>query len=381
MADIAALAGLFDASAAGSVLDNLSGPRSPGAAPPGTGRFYYEETLFHIECRELALAEARARGDQATILRLEDELRAFHHTERKLADLVGQDYARGVREKLEQEREAIAQMWQGEPVDSLAVRDDLGLGDSLQVSRYLRQARERARRVTLLCPPELERLYHLSGVADRVLVRGGTYPKAAAYSTSTALQGVFTGRPVVIPPPLPLTPPPLTPRLRALLRQGAGTLRVGLVWAAGSRKADGALRSLDLAMLAPLGAVRGATFFGLQKGPRAEQADAPPPGLALVNVGPDLTDLADTAAVLTRLDLVITPDTSVMHLAGSLGRPTWVLLQTPAVFYWGQTGDTTPWYPSVRFFRQERPREWDPVVRRVAAELRRVVAKRGQTGG
>jgi ADP-heptose:LPS heptosyltransferase len=123
-------------------------------------------------------------------------------------------------------------------------------------------------------------------------------------------------------------------------------------------------------MLAPLGAVPGVRFYGLQKEAGADEALSPPPGLDFVDLGPGLADFADTAAVLSVLDLVVTVDTAAGHLAGALGRPVWVLLWATHDWHWLLDREDTPWYPTMRLFRQERPNAWEPVIARVEAALR-----------
>jgi tetratricopeptide (TPR) repeat protein len=153
-------------------------------------------------------------------------------------------------------------------------------------------------------------------------------------------------------------------------------LRVGLVWAGNPRTADPAANAIDrrrsmaLARLAPLGAVPGVSFVSLQKGARAEEAKTPPPGLTLHDWTDELWDFADTAALISALDLVISVDTSVAHLAGALGKPVWVLNRYDACWRWLYGRTDSPWYPSLRLFRQSRYDEWDSVIEEVSAALR-----------
>ena len=106
----------------------------------------------------------------------------------------------------------------------------------------------------------------------------------------------------------------------------------------------------------------------------------PPSGLSLVNLAPQLGDLDDTAAVVSVLALVVTAVTSVAHVAGALGRPFWVLLSSPHDWRWHLERETSPWYPTMRLFRQDHPGAWAPVVERVAAELAELAAQHERTG-
>jgi tetratricopeptide (TPR) repeat protein len=153
-------------------------------------------------------------------------------------------------------------------------------------------------------------------------------------------------------------------------------LRVGLVWAGNPRTADPAANAIDrrrsiaLSRLAPLGAVPGVSFVSLQKGHGADEAKAPPPGLALHDWTDELWDFADTAALIAGLDLVISVDTSVVHLAGALGKPVWVLNRYDACWRWLYGRTDSPWYPTARLFRQSSYGDWDSVIAEVAAALR-----------
>jgi hypothetical protein len=146
-------------------------------------------------------------------------------------------------------------------------------------------------------------------------------------------------------------------------------LRVGLAWAGQPSQGDDRKRSLSLAALAPL-AHADIAFYSLQKGDAAMQAHAPPPEMRLVELGSRFSDFSDTAAAIGQLDLVITVDTSVAHLAGAMGVPTWVLLSTIPDWRYGAEGERTPWYPTMRLFRQRADGNWEDVVARVAQALR-----------
>jgi hypothetical protein len=158
-------------------------------------------------------------------------------------------------------------------------------------------------------------------------------------------------------------------------------LRVGLVWAGSPDHRANSVRSASLADFAPLGQLPGVRFFSLQKGEPGAEARTPPRGLNLTDLGPELSDFADTAAIVSLLDLVITVDTSVGHLAGALGRPTWILPWATHDWRWLLGRDDTPWYPTVRLFRQERPGTWRLTIKRVAAALAMRALVEGERAG
>jgi hypothetical protein len=153
--------------------------------------------------------------------------------------------------------------------------------------------------------------------------------------------------------------------------------RIGIAWAGNPRKElpganhlDGQ-RSLPFAQLAPLLQLSGCQFFSLQKGDDAvRQMRAHPLRQAMIDWTDELHDFADTAGLIENLDLVISVDTSVTHLAGALGKPVWLLNRYNTCWRWLLEREDSPWYPTLRQFRQDASREWEPVIKRVAAALR-----------
>lgn len=144
---------------------------------------------------------------------------------------------------------------------------------------------------------------------------------------------------------------------------------VGLVWAGRPENGNDKRRSMTLADLAPL-AQEGITFLALQKGPAAEQAATPPPGMSLLSLSDEIQDFDDTAAILSLIDTLISVDSSPVHLAGALGRPAWVLLPFMPCWRWLLQRDDSPWYPSLRLFRQPAYGQWQAVIQNVALALK-----------
>jgi hypothetical protein len=153
---------------------------------------------------------------------------------------------------------------------------------------------------------------------------------------------------------------------RARLNGIAG-LRIGLVWAGNPAMAADRRRSVGLDRLAPLAAVPGVTFVSLQKGPAAKQA--PPERMHLLDWTEELMDFGDTAALIEALDLVVTVDTSVVHLAGALGKKVWLLNRFDACWRWLRGREDSPWYPNLQQFRQAEAGGWDAVIARIRAGL------------
>jgi len=146
-------------------------------------------------------------------------------------------------------------------------------------------------------------------------------------------------------------------------------MNVGLTWGGSPFHHNDRNRSIKLASMAPLARVPGVRFFSLQKGEAADQANTPPSGMELVNWSDELTDFADTAALIANLDLVIAVDTAVAHLTGALGKPVWTLLPFVPDWRWMLNRQDSPWYPSMRLFRQSSKGNWESVITRVAHEL------------
>jgi hypothetical protein len=149
-----------------------------------------------------------------------------------------------------------------------------------------------------------------------------------------------------------------------------GSLRVGLVWAGNPTHEKDAERSCRLTDLAPLAQIANVTFYSLQKGDAAAQAKSPPAGMKLIDVASDLQDFSDSAALLENLDLLISVDTAPAHLAGALARPVWTLLPLVPEWRWMHDRADSPWYPTLRLFRQGAWGDWDGVAAKVAEELR-----------
>jgi hypothetical protein len=146
-------------------------------------------------------------------------------------------------------------------------------------------------------------------------------------------------------------------------------LRVGLVWAGSPTYPHDRQRSCALRDFAPVLQTPGIAWYSLQTGDRRQELAQCPPDIRVQDLAPCLHDFGDTALLLDQLDLVVTVDTAVAHLAGALGMPVWVLLPAVPDWRWGLAGEQTPWYPTLRLFRQTRAGDWAEVMRRVTQTL------------
>ena len=263
--------------------------------------------------------------------------------------------------------------WTGDDLKgrTLLVYNEQGLGDTIQFARYLRLLADRGARVLFAEPAELRSLLGDLGGACRVLEPDQPLPPFDVHAAlmslprlcGTRVDSIPAGVPYVSQPPaerFPLPPPK------------PGQLRVGLIWAGGKLHSKDKLRSIAFLEFLPLLQAVGCDFFSLQVGPNAADLAVLPAGATVTDLGSRVGDFADTAAVLGQLDLLISVDTAVLHLAGSLGRPAWALLPFAPDWRWLLQREDTPWYPTVRLFRQPALGDWQSVICRVQVELDRV---------
>ncbi len=225
----------------------------------------------------------------------------------------------------------------------------------------------------LLCQAPLARLMESAAGVARVvpaIVSAGELPPFDVHSPMLSLPLLFGTRVESIPADVPYltAEASLAAQWGAKLSAAGGALKVGLAWSGSPTNKNDRYRSVALEQLGPL-ARTGATFFSLQKGPAASQAARPPAGMTLIDLSDELHDFADTAALVSQLDLVITVDTAIAHLAGAMGKPAWVLLASEQDWRWLLKREDTPWYPTLRLFRQSQPGEWPQVIERVAGAL------------
>ena len=253
---------------------------------------------------------------------------------------------------------------------TVLVAHEEGFGDSLQFLRYVPLLEARGFKVLVWAPAPLVRLLRDTLGRDVVIGPGEPVPRTDYQCPVFSLPRVFETTLATVPPPLRYAADPrLLRRWAAMLPAGR---RIGLVWAGQARPwlpgfaVLDARRSLSLAAFAPLARVPDVQFVSLQMGEPAAQAAAPPPGLALHDPMPDVTDFADTAAIVAQLDAVVSVDTSVVHLAASLGKPVLLVDRYDSCWRWLAGRDDSPWYPSLRIFRQEAIGEWGAVIERVA---------------
>jgi tetratricopeptide (TPR) repeat protein len=275
--------------------------------------------------------------------------------------------------------------WDGSDLSgkTILLLDEQGLGDALQFARYIRLVAERGGKIILECQSPLARL--LGGIekVEQVIPRGQTPPAYDVQCSLVSLPHVFKTTLATIPVAVPYLQPDaqLAEAWRTSLGAeiaripGAGNaLKVGLVW--GGNIKPNPDRTVGLAALAPIAGASNIVFVSLQKGPHAEEAKKPPPGMRLIDLTAKISDFADTAALIDALDLVISIDTSVAHLAGAMGKPLWILVPYSPDWRWLRDRNDCPWYPTARLFLQPALGDWGSAISNMAEELCRLLVEK-----
>ncbi len=271
------------------------------------------------------------------------------------------------------ERKIQRPRWDGRPIpgQTLLIHDEQGYGDTFQFMRMVGWAKKRSQaNVVLEINHEMASIASRMEGFDAITLRGQIPPPFQYHCEMMSLPAAMRLQLGDLPgDPMPYLS--ALPERRAVWRARIAPyrgLKVACLWAGRPTHFNDANRSINLAALAPLGQ-EGVTFFSIQKGPTEADALTPPPGMDLVSLSPEIADFEDTAAILSEVDLLISIDSSPVHLAGALGCPAWVMLPLLPDWRWLQGRDDSPWYPSVRLFRQTEWGRWDQVIGRVAAAL------------
>jgi hypothetical protein len=276
--------------------------------------------------------------------------------------------------------------WRGEPLKgrSLMIGFEAGHGDMIQFCRYATVLKAQgAARITLICHPALKTLFTTMAGVDTVLAFDETIPPTEwdFWTPPFSMPLYCQTRLDSIPADIPYlhSDRKLSEKWSSVLSSQCvpSDVRVGLVWKGNPRFENDDERSLpNLKILESLGMVAGMRFFSLQKGAGEDEAASPPVSLPLVNLGPQISDFADSAAIVANLDLIICVDTAIAHLAGALGKDCWVLLPDYKTDWRWLTGRIdSPWYPGVmRLFRQPRMGDWATVIAEVSLTLQRFAA-------
>jgi tetratricopeptide (TPR) repeat protein len=306
------------------------------------------------------------------------------HFNSALALLTRGDYRGGFREYewrwrrtgMPEQKSRGKPLWLGEyPLarKSILLHAEQGLGDTIQFARYVPQLAASGATVVLEVQPELTSLMKTLEGAAAIVARGEEVPPFDVHCPLGSLPLALQTEPGTVPAPIPYLAADdaqlakWSPRLDAMARP-----RVGVAWSGNPNHDNDRNRSIAFARLAPLFAAP-VSFISIQREVHGEDAAPLASEKRVIHIGDELADFSDTAAVLALCDLVIAVDTAPVHLAGAMGRPVWVLVPFAPDWRWGRDGETTPWYPTARLFRQTSLDDWDGVIARVGDELRRFV--------
>jgi tetratricopeptide (TPR) repeat protein len=251
----------------------------------------------------------------------------------------------------------------------LLLYGEQGFGDTLQFFRYAPLAAARGAQVWVACLPDLKALLSRTPGIAGVVAYDEPLPEFDVCYPLLSLPLLFQTTLQSVPARVPYVhADPDKQRRWAARMAGDRAFKVGLVWSSGPKST----RSLALRELAPLGAVRGASFYSLQRGDAGRESAGA--GFGITDFTSELQDFSDNAALLANLDLLISVDTSVAHLAGAMGRPVWTLHNAPADWRWLLEREDSPWYPSMRLFRAQRAGDWAGVVEKATEALAQQVA-------
>ena len=274
--------------------------------------------------------------------------------------------------------------WEGEPLAgrTILLHTEQGIGDTIQFIRFAPLVKARAGRVLLAFPPEMAPLSGLLHWAVRCAsATGGESPQLSGegnarwdvHASLMSLPFILGTTPTTIPPaPYILPEPQQVERWRPAI-ESIGGFRVGIAWRGGTFTAEDRFRSFRLAEFAPLADIPGVRLISLQKGEGVQELAGSPFPVVELGERYQAGDWLDTLGIVTQLDLVVACDTAIAHLAGALGKPVWIALPFAADWRWMVNRDDSPWYPTLRLFRQSQLHEWAGVFERMAESLRGLI--------
>ncbi|MFM9265650.1 tetratricopeptide repeat protein [Tychonema sp. BBK16] len=259
-------------------------------------------------------------------------------------------------------------VWDGKDLQgkTILLCPEQGLGDAIQFIRYADLVKQKGGRVIVWCLPQLQRLFAQVAGIDELIVNPEDAPDFQVRAHLMSLPHLLGTTLENIPANVPYLASP--PGLECTIRQTAN-LKIGIVWSGNSQHSQNKVRSLPLNLLSKLLDIPGAEFYSLQKEMTADDS-ALLEQMPVTDLSSNLQDIAYTAAVISALDLVISVDTSVAHLAGALGKPVWVLLSFVPDWRWMLEREDSPWYPTARLFRQEKAGDWEEVFERLGVALK-----------
>ena len=268
-------------------------------------------------------------------------------------------------------------LWDGSDISgrTILLHAEQGFGDTIQFIRYVPLVARRGAKIIFECPKELASLLESVDGIKQIIVRGEELPAFDVHCPLLSLPLVFDTRLDTIPAGVPYiaSDDKLITRWKEKIRNDNSKIKIGLAWAGNPGFKQNHYRKCPLGKFSPLLQILGTAFYSLQKGGEANETKNLSVDMKVVDYSDEILDFSDTAAFIDNLDLVISVDTAVAHLAGALGKPVWTLLPFSPEWRWLLDREDSPWYPSMKLFRQSSFGDWDSVMERVAAELQKIM--------
>ncbi len=294
------------------------------------------------------------------------------------------DYARGwldyeVRHQ-NSTRSLPGRAWRGQSYEGrrLVIASEQGHGDAIWSARYFRQAKALGGELIVECHEGLVSLFSSIPEIDGLVAFGKPLPLSDYHCHICSLAGLFTPDMASIPAaPYISVPTDRTKKFATLMTKAGKALRVGIVWSGNLGFGRNKDRAAPLRAFMQAFAHPGVQLYSLQKGPLEKDLAALSKDAPIIDLAPYLDDFADTAAAISELDLVIMTDSAIAHLCGAMGKPVWVLLSYEAFWLWLLDRTDSPWYPSIRLFRQQAWGDWGSAFDAASAELLRLALARG----
>jgi hypothetical protein len=245
-----------------------------------------------------------------------------------------------------------------------------GIGDTIMFARYAPWLAKRGANVVLVAHAAAASLLRTLPGNPQIYSSGAAMPPVHCHAKLMSLPRIFGTTLLNIPADIPYL------RASPMELSAESTIRVGLVFAGNPTHSRDALRSMDLSDFSPLAEIPNVTFYSLQRGQRQEQAAEPPNGMRLIDLASRITGMTELAGAIAAMDLIISVDTAPAHLAGALGKKVWTLLPYSPDWRWLRAGESSPWYPTMRLFRQPALNDWPGAMMNVKAALREWVQRK-----
>lgn len=306
---------------------------------------------------------------------------ASTHLNLALALLLSGDFKHGWKEyewrwKIDEcaPQDFLLPLWEGSDIQgrSILLHEEMGVADTIQFIRYAPLVAQKGAEVIVQCQKELVSLLKSVDGISQIVAQGNQLPSFYVHCPLLSLPLAFDTTLESIPAKIPYISADrgYVEKWRGKIQQDTSEMKIGITWARNPGGEHDHYQTFALGAFASLGRFEGVRWYSLQQGLAAEQAKHPPEGMRIFDYTEEIQDFMDMAALIESLDLVISVDTSAAHLAGALGKPVWTILPYSPDWRWMLEREDSPWYPTMRLFRQPETEDWVPVMERVGEALR-----------